>query len=41
MHRAHTDVMRFGLIGVTEGQFFIMGLLIATGYFGKLAATDL
>ena len=29
-----TGVMRFGLVGITEGQLLIVGLLAFTGYIG-------
>lgn len=29
-----TGMMRFGLLGVTEGQFLVMSILLSTGIFG-------
>ncbi len=29
-----TGFMRFGIVGVTEGQFFVMGLELITAYYG-------
>jgi len=31
----HTDIMRFGFIGVTEGQFTVMFILAFTGLYGS------
>lgn len=29
-----TSIMRFGIVGVTEGQFLVIGIELLTAYFG-------